>query len=110
MTARGVTGTPGDRERLLVAVEHFGGDVGPGEALGALARGDGHAHPPCGVERESAQGLGERVRIAGGQQLPVETVAHDIAVARMSEASTGTPAANAPVRTMPNLSPSSEGA
>ena len=66
---------------MLVAVEHFGGDVRPGIALGALARGGGHARAARGREREPAQRLGERERVAGGQQLAVDTVAQDVAVA-----------------------------
>ncbi len=68
-------------DRLLVAVEHLGGDVRPGEALGALARGERHALAPAWIERERAQRLGERERVAGGHEQSVAPVAHDVAVA-----------------------------
>ncbi len=53
----------------------------PGEALGALAGGACHAIATSTVEREPAQRLGERKRVAGRDKLPVYAVAHDIAVA-----------------------------
>src|SRR6202022_1039703 len=43
-----------DTAGLFVAVEHLACDAGPGEALGALARGKRHAPPPPRVEREAA--------------------------------------------------------
>ena len=58
--------------RLLIAVEHFGGHVRPGEALGALARGERHARAQAWIERERAQRLGKRERVAGRHEQPVE--------------------------------------
>ena len=81
-TARRLAATGCERDGLLAAVEYFGGDVRPGKALGALARGGGHLQAQTLVERELAQSLGERERVAGRQQLPVDAVAHDVAVAR----------------------------
>ena len=87
--AQGGTGQPAgwppcrgrERDRLLVAVEHFGRNVRPGKALGTLARRIGHALAASGVERQPAQRLGEREGVARGDQLAVEAVAHDIPVA-----------------------------
>ena len=68
-------------ERLLVDLRHLGGHLRPGEALGALARGAGHALAPLGVEREVAQGLAELDGVAGRHQQAVLALAHDVAVA-----------------------------
>ena len=70
------------RERLLVAVEDFARHVRPREALGALARCASHARAARRLEREPAQRLGERERVAGGQQLTLHPVAQHLAVAR----------------------------
>ena len=69
-------------EGLLVAVEHFGGDVRPSKALGALARGGGHPRAAVRFQSEQAQSLGQRERIAGGHELPVDAVAQDVAISR----------------------------
>ncbi len=63
-------GTP-DGQRLLVAVEHLGGDVRPGKALGAHARGGGHA--ACGRRgraRASAAPRPARARRRGASARP----------------------------------------
>ena len=67
---------------VLVAVGHFSGHVRPGKALGALARAGCHARSATRVQRQLAQRLRKRKRVAGGQQLAVDAVAHDIAIAR----------------------------
>ncbi len=79
--ARAAVGLRGERDRLLIAVEDFRGDVRPGEALGALASGGGHARAQALIEREPAQRLRERERIAGRDQQAVEAVAQHVAVA-----------------------------
>ncbi len=68
-------------ERLLVAVEHLGGDRGPGEALGALPRAAGHARAQRRVQREHTQRLRERERVACGNEQAVGALAHDVAIA-----------------------------
>ena len=71
----------GEHPRALVALAHFGGHVRPGKALGALARAGCHARSASRVQRQLAQRLRKRKRVAGGQQLAVDAVAHDIAIA-----------------------------
>ena len=71
-----------DRQSLLVAVEHLGGDVRPGEAPGSRMRCGGHpASAVPAIERERTQRLGQRERIAGRREHTVDPVAHDVAVA-----------------------------
>ena len=70
-----------DRERLLVYVKHLGGDVGPREAPRALARRHRHPRAPGGVQRQRAQRLRERARVAAGSEQAVEALAHHVAVA-----------------------------
>ena len=54
----------------------------PGEALGALAGSHRHPNAAGGVQRQQAQRLRERARIAAGGEQAIEAVAHDVAVAR----------------------------
>jgi hypothetical protein len=54
--------------------------------------------------------LGEALRVTGWNEHPVDPVGDDVAVPAMAEAIAGVPAAKASVRTMPKLSPLSEGA
>ena len=70
------------RDRLLVAVERFGGDVRPREALRTLACRARHPLASRDVERHRAQALGERERVPRRRQHPVLAVADDVAVAR----------------------------
>ena len=70
-----------DGEGLLVAVEHFGGDVRPGEALGALARRDSHARTAGGSSASRRRASARASASPGGDELPVATVADDVAVA-----------------------------
>ncbi len=67
--AGGASGSRAHGERLLVDLEHLGRDVGPGEALRALARRRRHLLAPRGVERQPTQRLRERARVAArGEQ------------------------------------------
>ncbi len=75
-------GRLGHLDRVLVGGHQLAGHVRPGEALGALARGDGHAGAPLGVERERVQRLGELDRIGRGHEHAVHVGADHVAVAR----------------------------
>ena len=79
--ARSAAGRIGERDRLLVGVEHFGGNVRPGKALGPLSGRQCHALASRAVKRETAQRLGERERVTGRHQLAIDAVAHDVAIA-----------------------------
>ena len=66
---------------LLVAVEHLGCHVRPGETLSTQTGRGGHARTCGRIQRERAQRLGQRERVAGSGERAVDPVAHDIAVA-----------------------------
>ena len=98
-------------QRLLVAVEHFGGHVRPGEALGALAAPSGHAPAQARSSASRAQRLGQRERVAGGPRAGRRgRRARRRGSRGCPRRARASPAANASVRTMPKLSPPSEGA
>ena len=84
----------------------------PGEALGALARGGGHARRGARA-RARARAAPRRARpaSAAGHEHAVHAVADHVAVARRCRRPRpACPAANASVSTMPKLSPPSDGA
>ena len=70
------------RDRILVGAQHLGGDARPGVARGRLGRRGGERGAACGVQREVAQRLGERGRVAARHEQAVDAVGHDVAVAR----------------------------
>ena len=69
-------------DRVVVGREHLRRDVRPCVARRGLGRGGGELRAAAGVEREVAQRLGERGRIAARYEQPVVAVLDDVAVAR----------------------------
>src|ERR687892_705661 len=67
---------------LLVDLGDLARHLRPGEALGALAGGAGHALAPAPVERKVAQRLAELDSITGRHEQAVQAVAHHVAIAR----------------------------
>jgi hypothetical protein len=71
----------GDLDRVLVGAQHLPGHVRPGVARCVLGRGVRHRSAALVVDREIAQRLGQRGRVAAREQHAVDAVTHDVAVA-----------------------------
>ena len=70
-----------DPQGLLVAVENLFPHARPREALGPLARGEGHPRAQPLIERQAAQRLGQRERVPRWEQQALAPVAQHLAVA-----------------------------
>ena len=70
-----------DRARVLVGVDDLRGDLRPGVALGARARGGAQRRGALRRQRQVAQRLGERRGVAARHEQAVDAVADDVAIA-----------------------------
>ena len=68
-------------DRVFVGLHHLAGDVRPGEALGAAARGGAHALAALGVDGQRVQRLADRGGVARLHEQAVGAVANHVAIA-----------------------------